>query len=293
MPDSSTSICLGEILDKVCQIENCYCLLKVVINKHIEKLEELKGEFEGYEPDEYLPEKFNDAYFSIVYHLRKEINGVLVRKLDEEMHCIPPYDQAFVLNFGHEKICFVVPSFLAMKHLQKTDKCNELLFYKHDPTKTVYAENSKLSIDKVSGEYVYPCWYYIHEDKVTTNYTYISDHVYGDCDYFTMDKYRLLLHDDLEESCRKSVEAYGKYKFRFNREESDKKIDDYDPKDQGVENGLYSFAESLDRCHDIECGKETVCNTIFILECLAEFICDYLEEIEEIKEKIVIHAHHE
>ena len=283
--------CLGKILADLNCILHCYNCVKKTIGHTIEILNNLETEIENM-LSETISNEIRDSYFCSIKDLRDQINNQTIKKTVCGQICIPQEEETLIFNCGGKDICFKLPPFLSMHFLQSTDINDEYLFFKESPESVPYEQNIKLTINQIpNGSILYPVWYYMLDNKISTNYTYLISILNNEITYSELLDYRLLLKDDIKMKCKKSVEACGKYKFHFMKDckiclPNPKNINEtLSPKKQGVIDGLYSFAESIDCYTNKPEALVAIDNTKIVLKKLEDLLCILVNNMIDLKSK--------
>ena len=282
--ENNTKICLGKVLLEVSNMINSYSCVKKTINNAILQLNEVLTELSVYQPTDPISEVINDEYFNIIKDMRHKINGILHKKI------IPDEEETLIFKCKCDTYCFHVYPFLAMHFLQETNCSHQLLYFRYDPSTTLYSNNSKVTIDAIpDGSTLYPVWYYLYNNQISQNYTYMIGLI-GSITYSELLDYRVLLKDDICMQNRKSVEANGKYKFTYMKDtcvitlpDPNDPLNNISEKQQGVIDGFFSFTDSLDSYTTIEEGTIATNNTLVVLNKLYDLLCMFIKEFKKIK----------
>jgi len=278
--------CLGYVVGDLCKIKLSYKQLICCIEKTITKLNKLNDIIIL---TSIVSNDDKKKYKKIVKKLRCCIEDTICNNCLDGMKCIPVKSYKIVLCMKCREVKIIIPCFTPLYFLQKTDTCRELLYYGIDPNIVPYnvAIQSVVKYnDIIDG--VYPVWYFKENKLITTNYTQIAETI-GDLDltYFDLFDKRALIYDDFDTDCKKSVKAYGKYKFCYKKDESDLLL--FDPSNptehisqklQGVIDGIYSFASSIDIYETSTEASLAIKNTILVLQQLIIYLNMFLGELE-------------
>lgn len=286
-------ICLGKILLKINTIIEDYMCIRSIIDKAIIKITGIENRLNNLNssnPNNPITDDLMNDYFIIVKKLKCKIDDILNKRnipCDEEILGVD-------CNCNCNNIIdFKLYPFLSMYFLQETSCDHEYLFFVTDPSTISYDRNTKTIIEDIcEGSILYPVWYYVFNNKISQNYTFMIDLI-GSITYTELLDYRVLLKDGISMHNKKSMEAIGKYKFSYMKHDITIILPDpfnpsfnISPKQQGVIDGLYSFAESLDIYVTVAQGIVAVSNTLVVLNKLSSTLLDFARNIDDTKEKL-------
>jgi hypothetical protein len=287
------NICLGKALLEFNNIINSYICIKLIVDKNITKLNSITNDLLLLLPTDPIPDEISDKYFNIVNDMRHRIENILNKKL------IPNEDKTIMYHCGKcdntsNSIEFSVSMFAAMHFLQETNCNNKYLYFLNDPSTQTYELNQKVTIEHIpDNSMLYPVWYYIYNNTLSQNYTYMMN-LTGSTTFNELSDYRTLLKDKICMRLRKSTEAFGKYKFTYDKDgfgpiilpDPNNPSEFLSPKDQGIIDGVYSFAESIDTYTTVEPGLIAVTNTLIVLNKLSEILGQFIEESGGVKQEL-------
>lgn len=267
--DTCVEKCVGNMLKDIHTMIKCYNDLESIFYYFNECLADVLDELCNYNIDDPIPDDIKDKYYNIIKDLRNKVNKASSKRLDGCNHCISDKNLLLSFCFKCDEVDFRIPAFLSMQYLQQTDDEQNLLFFSKDPNIVPYNENPKVIFDNIPGSVdIYPVWYFMYQNKIITNYSYINDMTENNLTYDDLLKYRLLLSDKVKTNDKMGVEASGKYKFKYCAKEYEVKLPDpshpstkIDPKEQGVVNGLFSFADTIDNYLTVSEGKIAIKNS--------------------------------
>lgn len=278
--------CMGYVVGDLCKIKLSYKQLICCIEKSINKLTELND-------DILLTPAVSDMnkkkYQKIIRKLRCCIDDTICNNCLEDIRCIPTKSYEIILKIKCKDMNITIPCFVPLFFLQKADTCGELLYYGVDPNIVPY----NIAIQSVIGykdiiDGVYPVWYFKEQSLITTNDTQIAE-VSGDPDltYFELFDKRAMVYEEYYNDGKKSVKAYGKYKFCYKKNESFLELFDpsnpsehISPNLQGIINGIYSFASSIDMYDTSAEASLAIQNTISVLQQLIIYINMFIKELD-------------
>lgn len=285
--------CLGRaITDLNCMIMSYGCLKKA-FDMAVKRLYKLK---EGLpvESSEPISEETEDRYLYIVKKLRENVECQLSKTVDCDTYCIPKDEKVLMFQCGKKKIGLKVPPLYAMHFLQSTNGCDKYLYFEKDPETVDYSQNCKVTYNNVDENCtLFPVWFYKYESKVSNNYTFMIDTVSEVTNFDELLDFRVLLKGPIEMECKKSVDAWGKYKLVYKCCDVELELpnpsnpsESVSPKKQGIINGLYSFAECLDVYTTETEAYIVICNTIQVLNKLSECLCKIIKSLEKLKQQL-------
>ncbi len=229
--------------------------------------------------------KSQSFYIKRVQQLRIALKAVMVHKklnLDlpkTETKCV-------TVMKGLTKLVIEIPPFILNHYLQKCDSNGRYLFYNVDPNTMDYSEIEP--DEKVHADNIYsygPCkeiWFYKHGTLITDNYSLIIRSMNKDMSYDDLLHYRLILKDEYKKDGKKTVDAYGKYRFSYKNEDLIVKNQTGEPVNnpeiEGVSAGSFSFIDNIDT-KKWTVASTTVQNTIHIINHLINKIKELIKDL--------------
>lgn len=286
--------CLGKAITDLNNIIHCFECIKKSIEHSISILAELEDKLSALSPTGPLSDDDKDTYYCAVKDLRYKINKILSKKTLHNHYCIPREKQNLVFeSCGKDYVVEIYPV-LAMHFLQETNCEHEFLYFEKSPDTCPYEQNTKVTFDFLDENSVlYPVWYYIFDNKMSPNYTLIGDLISSNITYCELLDYRLCLKDDICLQSRKSVEANGKYRFEFMKEDCDLVLpnpqnptEDISQKKQGIIDGFYTFTDAIDTYNTNQNGLIGTQNTSTVLNKLREKIHAHICDIYKFKQQV-------
>ncbi len=290
------NICLGKFVKNLSNVILYYTTIDKILKSHGSKLQELikkikkSGEFSRNK----LDQSFRNSYMAIIYNLRKDylkfIESGLI-KIDDGW--IDGTEHRIKIN----KVVVNIIPFLPIYYLTEANQNKETLYFKKSPKSTSYRSNKIILFKDVKpGRTLYPVWLYKVKNQLDSNYStmlkQIKDNHNGYELYTNLLDYRATLNKSMVVGNRNTVDALGKYKFLYNTSKSYL----YDPKNskilisprkQGVIDGYYSFAESIDTYKSAKEGIRAIQNTLIIIEKMRHSLGLYVGELVD-KKKLIL-----
>jgi len=275
-----TNTCLGKVTTDLCTIKSAFMILENIFSKYIIELTNLYTVINS-SNETHISNNNKNTYSIIIQKIHDNICKVIQshiigdeRAIPNESYCI----EVDMLCEDQSDKTINIPCFTLLYFLQKTNECDDLLYYSSNPNNIPYTQAIKKT---TTHKNAYPVWYYQKKTLITSNYSKISNVKYSD-----LENRKVIVNSKISECNKKSVKAYGKYKFCYNDNDSglvlkdpENPTEDISPILQGVDHGIYSYAVVL--CGAKASGLITICNTIEVLQQLVKFLQMFVVDINE------------
>lgn len=283
--------CIGKIVIEINQIAKSYNIVKSILGHYCLELKELLN-------DTNKDEDIQENYHAIVKNMRTQINKFIDSdpKTNNNINCLSPNEQTlmFETSRSNKSVQITLIPFVTMKYLIEINKQKEFLFYKYSPEKVKYAINEKVTFNNIPDEsLLYPVWFFYVDNKLDQDYSIMLEALGSDKTYTDLLNERTLFKSEMIMNNRKTLDALGKYKFSYKTDENELYLSDPEKpeqtisaKRQGVENGYYSFEDSVDQYNTREQINLAIGNTIMVIEKLIYTLGLFIDEIIQIRDTI-------